>query len=67
MTTKLLTLVQEVYFDLCDIIEGQSYKDIGFDDEREFLLVQKDKMARIERLLDFDEDCPKFEPAKEEI
>ena len=52
MTTNILTLVQEVYFDVCDILDGNSYKDISYDDEREFLQVQKEKLARIERYLE---------------
>lgn len=72
MTTKLLTLVQEVYFDLCDILDNNELDDringlYEFDTVRDFITEQKAKLARIERLLDFDEDCPKFEPAKEEI
>lgn len=72
MTTKLLTLVQEVYFDLCDILDNNELDDringlYEFDTVRDFITEQKAKLARIERLLDFDEDCPKFEPAKEEV
>lgn len=72
MTTNTLTLVQEVYFDLCDILDNNELDDringlYEFDTVRDFITEQKAKLARIERLLDFDEDCPKFEPAKEEI
>ena len=51
MTTNTRTLIQEVYFDLCDIIDGNSYKNIGYEDRLDFLLVQRDKLAQIEHAL----------------
>lgn len=45
---KTLTLIQEVYFDVCDILEGNSYKDIGYENKEDFLLAQKEKLAEIE-------------------
>ena len=48
--------------ELSESIEGLS----EFDDMREFITEQKKKRALIERDLDFNQDCPKFEPAKEE-
>lgn len=57
MTTNTLTLVQEVYFDLCDILDNNEL-DIEmegleeFDTIREFLSEQKRKLAQIERNLD---------------
>lgn len=51
MTTNVLTLTQEVYFDLCDILEGQSYQSIGYENRKDFLLVQRDKLLRIELAL----------------
>jgi len=57
MSTKLLTLVQEVYFDLCDILDNNELDDRidglqEFDTVRDFITEQKQKMARIERFLD---------------
>ena len=57
MSTKLLTLVQEVYFDLCDILDNNELDDkieglYEFDTVRDFITEQKQKMARIERFLD---------------
>lgn len=46
-----ITLVQEVYFDLCDVINGNSYKELGYDNKQDFLLSQRDKLAQIEQLL----------------
>lgn len=45
---KVLELIQEVYFDLCDAIEGNSYKTIGYDSKLDFLLAQRDKLAELE-------------------
>lgn len=56
-----LTTVQEVYFDLCDILENNDYSDIKieglyeFDDLREFLIEQKNKLAELELRLDIKE------------
>lgn len=56
-----LTTIQEVYFDLCDILENNDYSDIKieglyeFDDLREFLIEQKNKLAEIELRLDIKE------------
>ncbi len=56
-----LTTVQEVYFDLCDILEKNDYSDIKieglyeFDDLREFLIEQKNKLAELELRLDIKE------------
>ncbi len=48
MTTNTLTLVQEVYFDLCDLLEGNSYQSIGYDNKKDFLLYQREKLLQIE-------------------
>ena len=55
MNEKTLTLLQEVYFDICDRLEGNSYKDLSYDNEEEFLLVQKDKLEAIEKALTTEE------------
>lgn len=57
MTTKLLTLVQEVYFDLCDILDNNELDDkieglYEFDTVRDFMYEQREKLSRIERFLD---------------
>ena len=72
MSRNTLTLVQEVYFDLCDLLDNNELSESieglsEFDDMREFITEQRRKLALIERDLDFNDDCPKFEPAKEEI
>ncbi len=59
MNKILLTKVQEVYFDLCDILTNNDLDNveiegfIEFDTVREFLEEQKTKLAEIERAIDF--------------
>lgn len=61
MANNTLTTVQEVYFDLCDILENNDYSNIKvdglyeFDDLREFLIEQKNKLAELELRLDIKE------------
>lgn len=51
MTTNTKTLIQEIYFDLCDVIGGNSFKDIGYENKLDFLMVQRDKIQAIENAL----------------
>ena len=51
MSTNTQTLIQEVYFDLCDVINGNSYISLGYDNKIDFLLAQRDKLAAIENSL----------------
>ena len=58
MNQNTLTLVQEVYFDLCDLLDNNELNEsieglFEFSDLREFIQEQKDKLAQIERALDF--------------
>lgn len=60
MSTNTLTLVQEVYFDLCDILDNNELDDrikgfSEFDSIRDFMIEQKQKLARIEKALDFQD------------
>jgi hypothetical protein len=55
MTT--LTLIQEIYFDLCDLLDNNELDDRieglqEFDTLRDFMYEQKAKLSRIERALD---------------
>ena len=56
MNKSTSTLLQEVYFDICDRLYGNSYKDLSYDNEKEFLQVQKDKLEAIERALTIEEN-----------
>jgi hypothetical protein len=58
--SNTLTLVQEVYFDLCDILDNNELDDrikgfYEFDSIRDFIIEQKQKLARIEKALDFQD------------
>ncbi len=54
MNNYTLTKIQEVYYDLCDILEKNDYSKTRikgfaeFEDLREFLTEQKNKLAEIE-------------------
>ena len=57
MSTNTLTLIQEVYFDLCDLLDNNELDDRiqglqEFDTLRDFMYEQKAKLSRIERKLD---------------
>jgi hypothetical protein len=60
MNNYTLTKIQEVYFDLCDILEKNDYSKTKikgfyeFDDLREFLTEQKNKLAEIETAIDLE-------------
>jgi len=53
-----LTLVQEIFFDLCDLMESNDLDQTidGFDDQykdlREFIAEQKRKLAEIENRIE---------------
>ena len=53
----LLTKVQEVYFDICDLLDNNELDDRidgfqEFDSFRDFAFEQKGKMAQIERIIE---------------
>jgi len=57
MTTQLIALVQEVYFDLCDVLDHNEMDDRidgfqEFDSLRDFMYEQKAKLSRIEKLIE---------------
>jgi hypothetical protein len=56
MSTNTLTLVQEVYFDICDLLEGNSYQSIGYENKKDFLLCQREKLLRIELAIEPDQE-----------
>ena len=55
-----LTLVQEIFFDLCDLMESNDLDQTidGFDDQytdlREFITEQRRKLAEIENRIEGD-------------
>jgi hypothetical protein len=44
-----LTHIQEIYFDVCDQLKGESYADMGYENKREMLKEFKWKLERIEQ------------------
>jgi hypothetical protein len=57
--SNTLTTIQEVYFDLCDLIENNNLTKTRikgfyeFENLDQFIQEQKTKMAQIEKALDF--------------
>ena len=45
------TLLQEVYFDICDLIDGYSYKSIGYKNKNDFLNECKIKLEELEEAI----------------
>jgi hypothetical protein len=56
MTTKTLTLIQELYFDICDLSYGYSYQAIGYASKKEFYEECKRKLNEIE--MGYVQDVP---------
>ena len=54
MNNRQLTMLQEVYFDLCDVLNSYQYKKTrikgieGYETLQEFLIEQRNKLAEIE-------------------
>ena len=44
-----ITLIQELYFDVCDLSYGQSYQSLGYKNKIEFLSEFKRKLEIIEK------------------
>jgi hypothetical protein len=49
---RTLTLVQEMYFDVVDVMNGQSYKSLGYDSQSDFLDMLKEKLKEVEAYLE---------------
>jgi hypothetical protein len=49
---RTLTLIQEMYFDVVDIMSGQSYKSLGYDSRSDFLDMLKEKLQEVEAYLE---------------
>lgn len=48
MSNTITELVQEVYFDLVDLLNQNSYKDLGYDNKKDFFMTQLFKLEQIE-------------------
>lgn len=56
MSTNALTLTQEIYFDICDILNGNTYTQLGYDNRQDFLLCQREKLLMIEKAIEPDQE-----------
>ena len=45
---KTLANIQEIYFDVCDMLNGDSYQSMGYTNRREMLEEFQTKLERIE-------------------
>ena len=43
-----LTNIQEMYFDVCDLLNGESYQSVGYASRKEMLEEFQEKLARVE-------------------
>lgn len=41
-------VVTEIYFEICDLSYGQTYKDIGYDNKKEFYAEMKSKLEELQ-------------------
>ena len=47
MNKYIEELVTEIYFEICDLSYGQTYKDIGYDNKKAFYAEMKIKMTEL--------------------
>lgn len=41
---KTITLLQQVYFDICDLLNASNYQDLGYSGRKEWLLDQQERL-----------------------
>ena len=59
MNKYIEELVTEIYFEICDLSYGQTYKDIGYDNKKDFYAEMKIKMTElIQRLESLEKEPP---------
>jgi len=49
---RTLTLIQEMYFDVVDIMSGKSYKSLGYDSRSDFLGMLREKLQEVEAYIE---------------
>ena len=54
-TERAIEKIQQVYFDVCDLLGGSTYKQIGYDNQKDFLLVIRDHLLQAELYLTKEE------------
>ena len=45
---KALVLMQQVYFDMCDVLNGNTYRDLDYENKKEFFEIQRDRLSEAE-------------------
>ena len=45
---KTLTLIQQVYFDLCDLSNGSNYRALGYTNRKDWLNDQRERLLEAE-------------------
>ena len=48
---QALTSVQEVYFDVCDLINGCTYTSLGYDNRTDCLTSMREKLLLVEQYI----------------
>jgi len=51
-TKQALENTQTLFFDICDLLAGNTYQSLGYDDRKEFLNIAREKLSEIERFID---------------
>lgn len=52
MNKYIEELVTEIYFEICDLSYGQTYKDIGYDNKKDFYAEMKIKLEELQTRLE---------------
>ena len=50
--TIALTHVQEMHFDVCDLLNGCSYSSLGYDNRTDCLTTMRDKLLLVEKYIE---------------
>lgn len=48
---KTNVAIQQVYFDICDLINGLNYRDLGYPTRKAWLLDQQDRLLEVQARL----------------
>jgi len=51
---NILTTIQQMYFDVTDLINGETYKAIGYDGQKDFLKEMQRRLDDLEYNLTHD-------------
>jgi hypothetical protein len=49
---QALTSVQEIYFDICDLLNGCTYISLGYDNRTDCLTSMRDKLILVEKYIE---------------